>query len=152
MCVDSARALWASFCIRLLSVLRLHFGLTNEWKCCHQQHTTTARWLKCCFTATETVGLLGTGAQDVHLDFHTAPELWHRTLFRSRPMQCDLVEEMHRGSNPQPAILGNPLCPWGLENQREERILQRRPSSYSVPNTEYIILLCTLYLLACQVR
>ena len=23
----------------------------------------------------ETVGLLGTGAQDVHLDFHTAPEL-----------------------------------------------------------------------------
>ena len=33
-------------------------------------------WLKCCFTSTETVGLLGTGAQDVHLDFHTAPELW----------------------------------------------------------------------------
>ena len=31
--------------------------------------------LKCCFTFTETVGLLGTGAQDVHLDFHTAPEL-----------------------------------------------------------------------------
>ena len=26
--------------------------------------------------ATETVGLLGTGAQDGHLDFHTAPELW----------------------------------------------------------------------------
>ena len=32
-------------------------------------------WLKCCFTSAETVGLLGTGAQDVHLDFHTAPEL-----------------------------------------------------------------------------
>ena len=32
-------------------------------------------WLKCCFRSTETVGLLGTGAQDVHLDFHTAPEL-----------------------------------------------------------------------------
>ena len=31
--------------------------------------------LKCCFTFTETVGLLGTGDQDVHLDFHTAPEL-----------------------------------------------------------------------------
>ena len=31
--------------------------------------------LKCCFTSIETVGLLGTGAQDVHLDFHTAPEL-----------------------------------------------------------------------------
>ena len=34
-------------------------------------------WLSvhCFFTSTETVGLLGTGAQDVHLDFHTAPEL-----------------------------------------------------------------------------
>ena len=31
--------------------------------------------LKCCFTSTETVGLLGTGTQDVHLDYHTAPEL-----------------------------------------------------------------------------
>ena len=31
--------------------------------------------LKCCFMSTETVGLLGTGAQDGHLDFHTAPEL-----------------------------------------------------------------------------
>ena len=33
-------------------------------------------WLvECCFTPSETVGLLGTGAQDGHLDFHTAPEL-----------------------------------------------------------------------------
>ena len=32
--------------------------------------------LKRCFTSTETVGLLGTGAQDGHLDFHTASELW----------------------------------------------------------------------------
>ena len=31
--------------------------------------------LKCCFTSTETVGLLGTEAQDVHLDFHTVLEL-----------------------------------------------------------------------------
>ena len=29
--------------------------------------------MKCCFTSIETVGLLGTGAQDGHLDFHTAP-------------------------------------------------------------------------------
>ena len=36
--------------------------------------------LKCCFTSTETVGLLGTGAQDVHLDFHTPPELWSSWL------------------------------------------------------------------------
>ena len=27
--------------------------------------------------STETVGLLGTGALDGHLDFHTAPELYH---------------------------------------------------------------------------
>ena len=38
------------------------------------QHS-AEKMLKCCFTSTETVGLLGTGAQDVHLDFHTAPEL-----------------------------------------------------------------------------
>ena len=30
--------------------------------------------LKSCFTSAETVRLLGTGAQDGHLDFHTAPE------------------------------------------------------------------------------
>ena len=34
-----------------------------------------AELVECCFTSTETVGLLGTGAQDGHLDFHTAPEL-----------------------------------------------------------------------------
>ncbi len=33
--------------------------------------------VECCFTSTETVGLLGTGAQDGQLDFHTPPELWH---------------------------------------------------------------------------
>ena len=38
-------------------------------------------WWKCCFTSTGTVGLLGTGAQDVHLDFHTAPELCCEFLF-----------------------------------------------------------------------
>ena len=36
---------------------------------------TEAGWLvECCFTSTETVGLLGMGAQDGHLGFHTAPE------------------------------------------------------------------------------
>ena len=38
--------------------------------------TKSAYLVECCFTSTETVGLLGTGAQDGHLDFHTAPELW----------------------------------------------------------------------------
>ena len=42
--------------------------------------TGTAALLKCCSTSTETVGLLGTGAQVVYLDFHTAPELWVRAL------------------------------------------------------------------------
>ena len=32
--------------------------------------------VECCFPSTETVGLLGTGAQGSHLDFHTALELW----------------------------------------------------------------------------
>ena len=36
--------------------------------------TSDLSMLKCCFTSTETVGLLGTGAQDVQLDFHTADE------------------------------------------------------------------------------
>ena len=38
---------------------------------CHAHYPLVA----CCFTSTETVGLLETGAQDGHLDFHTAPEL-----------------------------------------------------------------------------
>ena len=38
--------------------------------------------LKCCFTSTQTVGLLGTGAQDVHLDYHTAHDLC--SLLRSK--------------------------------------------------------------------
>ena len=36
---------------------------------------------ECCFTSTETEGLLGTGSQDVHLEFHTAPGLWIPQLF-----------------------------------------------------------------------
>ena len=35
----------------------------------------TVRPVECCFTSTKTVGLLGMGAQDGHLDFHTASEL-----------------------------------------------------------------------------
>ena len=40
----------------------------------------TCGWLKCCITSTETVGLLGTGAQDGPLDFHTAPDLLSMVL------------------------------------------------------------------------
>ena len=47
-----------------------HVSLVN-----HGYTNITGLMLKCCVTSTETVGLLGTGAKDVHLDFHTAPEL-----------------------------------------------------------------------------
>ena len=40
----------------------------------------TVLMLKCCFTSTETVGLLGTGARDGHRHFNTAPE--HCLYFR----------------------------------------------------------------------
>ena len=39
--------------------------------------------LKHCFMSTEMVVLLGSGAQDVHLDFHTAPELCDHALIRA---------------------------------------------------------------------
>ena len=43
-----------------------------------------------CFTSTETIGSLGRGAQDGHLDFHTAPEL------------CEVSEEeMNGGGYPR---------------------------------------------------
>ena len=35
-----------------------------------QKRAYSALQVKCCFTSTKTVGLLGTGAQDVYLDFH----------------------------------------------------------------------------------
>ena len=38
--------------------------------------------LKRCFTSAETVGLLGTGARDVHLNLHTAEGLlWSLHLY-----------------------------------------------------------------------
>ena len=49
--------------------------------------------VKCCFTSTETVGLLRIGAQDGHLDFHTAPELRYMSA-RSPP-------EAHTQMGPQ---------------------------------------------------
>ena len=49
----------------------------------------TARpWLvECCFMTTETIGLLGTGAQDSNLNFHTAPEL---CLFRLKLVEAEV--------------------------------------------------------------
>ena len=52
---------------------------TRVTRCVHfvagSHSSGSSDWLKCCFTSTKTVGVLGTGAQDGHLDFHTAPEL-----------------------------------------------------------------------------
>ena len=45
-------------------------------------------WLvECCFTSTETVGFLRTGAQDGHLDFHTAAEVCSDWSFETHFMQ-----------------------------------------------------------------
>ena len=40
--------------------------------------------VECCFTSRETVGLLGTGAQDGHLDFHAAPDFCSLVLRSDR--------------------------------------------------------------------
>ena len=75
--------------------------------------------LKCCFTSTETVGLLGTGSQDVHLDFHTAPELClhsdimdiYMPVYRSSPVWNDVLP---RGTSLfriiSPVISGKRIC------------------------------------------
>ena len=60
----------------------------NSWTMC------ILRSVECCFTSAETVGLLGTGAQDGHLDFHTAPELCILRLMadlfkRSKELESD---------------------------------------------------------------
>ena len=53
--------------------------------------------MKCCLTSTETVGLLGTGAQDGHLDFHTAPDLWNtRTVQLMDLWPVQLLEKVKR--------------------------------------------------------
>ena len=60
-----------------------------EWKKEEEEKRIRRMLAECCFTSTETVGLLGTGAQDSHLDFHTAPELWkwrRRKIFNSQNM------------------------------------------------------------------
>ena len=65
--------------------------------------------LKCCFTSTETVGLLGTGAQDGHLDFHTVPEF--RTLGDHNAVKMNRMREREGGKKitcrlPQPLRTG----------------------------------------------
>ena len=60
------------------SVLQgVRWGCFRMW-CSSASCPSSVKW---CFTSTETVGLLGTGAQDGHLDFHTVPELCRVLLF-----------------------------------------------------------------------
>ena len=54
---------------------------------------------ECCLTSRETVGLLGTGVQDGHLDFHTAPELGY-TASALLSLQKVVVCGVHK---PQPS-------------------------------------------------
>ena len=56
-----------------------------------------------CFTSTETVGLLGTGAQDGHLHFHTAPDLCRRFWFivALRPGNRMLIRDGNPGRPPR---------------------------------------------------
>ena len=51
--------------------------------------------VECCFRSTETVGLLGTGAQDGHLDFHTAAEVrrWGKREIRYLSLRCQQQNE-----------------------------------------------------------
>ena len=58
----------------------IYYQQTIQRVCFNLRKTTLLLMLNFCFPSTETIGLLGTGAQDVHLDFHTAPELWKTTL------------------------------------------------------------------------
>ena len=57
--------------------LPLGINQTLKWLSTLPILTQASFWClaECCFTSTETVGLLGTRAQDGHLDFHTPPEL-----------------------------------------------------------------------------
>ena len=43
-----------------------------------QHESKEVKMLKCCFTSTETIGLVGMGARDIHLNLHAAPELCER--------------------------------------------------------------------------
>ena len=52
---------------------------------------------------TETVGLLGTGAQDGHLDFHTAPELCRSA--RDKLFICNPPTPTHPPTHPRPRLI-----------------------------------------------
>ena len=80
------------------------------------QNSSNVRLVECCFTSTKTVGLLGMGAQDGHLDFHTAPELclsdWQSPFFHPFKFKQDcwpLPLSTHLACNCKWLLV---WCPW----------------------------------------
>ena len=68
--------------------------------------------------STEIVGLLGTGAQDVHLDFHTAPELCVDKCTCSLAIYKGIVQELceSRGGRPGLSVLTSLLVSVDVKN------------------------------------
>ena len=106
-------------------------------------------WLvECCFTSTETVGLLGTGAEDVLLDFHTAPDLCCFCLL------CGLFSVVGRQASRWQFWLAavskterGPERSCKIQHTRE--LISAPTKDVTDTNTRYISLwwsLCTLYL------
>ena len=73
-CVDEMEWLW-NFYTTPCHDAALH--APSYTLCAEENCKAMAWWWVCCFTSTETVGLLGTGPRNGRLDFHTAPRQWH---------------------------------------------------------------------------
>ena len=71
---ENASLIYIQFEIQLSLATLSVADADNMVKCRRRHSRLFCGLVECCFTSTETVGLLGTGAQDGHLDFHTTPE------------------------------------------------------------------------------
>ena len=128
---------------------------TSAWKSFRYQGQIDYNWqgkAACCITSIETVGLSGTEAQDGHLDFHTAPELWQGKL--DEVLFC--VHKNHRfirdGSPGRPPRISH--SSWALRRKEKPREVypaaERRFSQvwthhYTVLDTTILIRnVCTL--------
>ena len=64
--------------------------------------------VQCCFTSTETVGLLGTGARDGHLDFHTST--FSRVHTETVGLLGTGAQDGHLDFHTAPGFLSSRLC------------------------------------------
>ena len=97
-------------CIQILTLINTYYVLISVnicmsfdrgLYCNYTNYYDSIIWMKCCFTSTETEGLLGTGAQDV-LNFHTVPELCGSIITVEPSINClpqYLVQHMQFISN-----------------------------------------------------